>query len=240
MRRRGLTYRVCRKAFSLTEIIVVIGIIVVLMALLVPSITGIRKGANRAADIANMRSIGRAIDLFQLDYRDEGRIFIAQDTFGERYGLGTLEWWRLLAPYFYEDLTMTNTRRSIPAYISPGDPSRGGARTVLQHPDDAYRRRSYSFNIKTLDPYQNRWTWRKTQVLNASAFLLFADHKGPEVGTIWIAPEYDWSMKGIPTNWFNGDLANFFFLDGHVESISVKDVMPGGSRHGIFYPQIEE
>src|SRR4051794_23713612 len=53
----------CRlgRAFTLTEMMVVVGVIAVLMALLLPAIARAREGANRAACGSNLRQIGNLL-----------------------------------------------------------------------------------------------------------------------------------------------------------------------------------
>lgn len=234
-------------AVSLIELLVILSVVALLVMLVVPGFDRARRAANRAADIGNMRQIGIAVERFTQDHFNEGRIFFAHDRYNEPerryYNSGPYEWYRLLRPYFDREMDDYNTEVSV--FISPGDPTRGGARTVHAPQHHAFLRRSYSFNIETIDhaapPLWRRTnSLRRSSILNPSFFMLFGNHRATEIGTIWIAPEYDWSMEGIPDDWFDGGMANFAFLDGHIESILVEDVMPGGPRHNIFYPELDQ
>ena len=50
-----------RRAFSLIELMVVIGIIAILVALLLPTLTRVRESANTVKCAAQLRQIGQAI-----------------------------------------------------------------------------------------------------------------------------------------------------------------------------------
>lgn len=58
------------RAFTLTEIIVVMGIIALLMSLLLPTISRARATSNRLKCLTNLRQIGQACRLYSQDYND--------------------------------------------------------------------------------------------------------------------------------------------------------------------------
>jgi prepilin-type N-terminal cleavage/methylation domain-containing protein/prepilin-type processing-associated H-X9-DG protein len=61
---------VSERAFTLVELLVVIGIIAVLIAILLPALTRARESANRTACLANLRSLGQAMTLYANASRD--------------------------------------------------------------------------------------------------------------------------------------------------------------------------
>ena len=58
------------RGFSLTEILVVIGIIIVLLGLLFPALAGIHKSGRMTKTMSNMRQIGTWMGLYSQDNRD--------------------------------------------------------------------------------------------------------------------------------------------------------------------------
>jgi prepilin-type processing-associated H-X9-DG protein/prepilin-type N-terminal cleavage/methylation domain-containing protein len=57
-----------RRAFTLVELLVVIGIITVLIAVLLPTLGRVREHANRVKCAANLRSIGQALTMYTQQY----------------------------------------------------------------------------------------------------------------------------------------------------------------------------
>jgi prepilin-type processing-associated H-X9-DG protein len=68
------------RGFSITEILVVIGVIVVLLGLLVPALAGIRRSGLMAKSMANMRQVGTWMRLYSQDNRD----FVVPSRFNYR------------------------------------------------------------------------------------------------------------------------------------------------------------
>jgi prepilin-type N-terminal cleavage/methylation domain-containing protein/prepilin-type processing-associated H-X9-DG protein len=60
-----------RKAFTLVELLVVIGIIALLIAILLPSLAQAREAARRAACLSNLRQVGMAMRFYAGDNRDQ-------------------------------------------------------------------------------------------------------------------------------------------------------------------------
>lgn len=220
-------------------------VVLILSALLGLVASRMKKAGASVGDVGNMRQISVAMENFCQDHPNQGRLFFAYDRYNDnplpnRYGYGPKPWHVLLRPYF--GAVMDDYYTSVKSFISPADPTRGGETTRYSQDIYARDRRSYSFNINTLDPnmtHPRTNSRSKLTIRNPSGFMIFGNHRAAEINTVWIDPASQESLDGIPDDWFPGQSAHFAFLDGHVEMIKVRDVLPGGIRHSIFFPEVE-
>jgi len=86
-----------RSAFTLVELLVVIGIIALLISILLPSLNKAREAAQRAACLSNMRSVMQMMHLYAADNKDQIPLGCHSDCYQEAYNVAmgsgaTLHW----------------------------------------------------------------------------------------------------------------------------------------------------
>jgi len=125
-----------RSGFTLIELLVVVAIIVILIAVLMPSLANARQQARSLACLANLKSIGTAFathlaennDRYPVQPTTGGRGCFWDSAHPER-NLTTTTWWGLLAP----NLNWTKTDWSNAS--SPNYSDHSAARSVGQCPE---------------------------------------------------------------------------------------------------------
>jgi prepilin-type N-terminal cleavage/methylation domain-containing protein/prepilin-type processing-associated H-X9-DG protein len=133
------TGRLSRRAFTLVELLVVIGIIAVLIGVLLPALNKARQSANAAKCLSNLRQLATAATMFEVEHKgyiqttsDKASAAIADPahthfTYVINSGLGTgstpvlADWPTALMPYINSKANVTAQTRQSEVLICPSD-----------------------------------------------------------------------------------------------------------------------
>ncbi len=227
-----------RGGFTLVELLVVIGIIVVLIGLLIPALRKARQASMRTQCLANIRSMETA----QMLYASEQHNLLVEPGDGSYAVQGS--WIGMLEPYAGKALV-----RRCPADASPYFAS-----SYQLSASPVFRLTSYGLNNYVTPSHAPLGTVppkRITQVRHSSSVIQFgelaetgsyavADHIHvddfyspllPKTTLARICGQMPVGRHGGTRNFWSGVL-NFGFLDGHAESLAIRAVYtdPGHNR----------
>lgn len=232
-----------RRAFTLVELLVVLGIIAALIGVLLPALSKARAEANCAKCLSNLRSMQVA----QALYATENRGYLIQAGFahGGAHAHAEVAWFEVLQRYGSNKLVPRCPSDRSPHWADDGLPVSGSGATAV------YRQTSYGINdfldrdlcpwgpgFNTTTP-PGGWYVKMSQVRRSSVTIQFlemayvgefaaADHPHVE----------NWAGANVPASAaksmqldahggrrpFNKQcVANYGFLDGHAESLRFDD-----------------
>ena len=211
-----------RKAFTLVELLVVIGIIAILIALLMPALRRARDSANRTKCLANMRELTIAYLMYadahkgKIPYGGTADADPAQD----KDNANNTPWVRNdNTEQAIMDGSLWNYSKNVGLYRCPSDSTANA--------------RSYSINnfMNGEIGYYNRWkgtydparVQKLSQVRRPTEVIVFIeeyDNRGFNKGGFWIEPEGD-QWVDIPAFWHKGVCLSF--VDGHAQFLPYSD-----------------
>ena len=244
-----------RAAFTLVELLVVLGVIGVLVALLLPAIQACGAAARRAQCQSQMRQIGLAV--LQFYDVNGGKFFlhhpfeadVASNT-GDMDSFAEIYWEDKLAP-FVEKSEWDEQRSkqgiilgSEAIYRCPRDPSRQQPFVNNGQVDGVENRTSYLMNSLLSHKTRRYGLWTISRFINevgVSHFIAFSE-RNAEAFTVDNGgdprqDDYDvWlgTIKIQPWIAFgrHEGVANYLYLDDHVATLTwdaaVPDMYPGG------------
>lgn len=216
-------------ALSLVELIVVLGVIAVLAAILVPVTGRITNRTKEMTCLNNLRSIGAANVTYANDH--QGTVIVGSNG-DPNY------WWLQIRPYLGVNFDFSNydLENFLKTLVCPADSSRGGTGTAWgTYP---LQQRSYAIN-RVSAPWRSdlgrNEPVRIQSVPAPSRMAYCGDYDWHLIGTDWIDPAPA-RIDLVPRHRHEGR-ANFVFLDGHTESISIEELYPGKPKHYILQAQ---
>ena len=207
-----------RRAFSLIELMVVVGIIGLLLMLAFPALNNARQAARLTKCASNLRQWGTAIQL----YMAENDGFLPQSV--EVAGVNSSGWQEKIAPYLVGNRGAVDSQRFVmrEMFRCPGDKSAYGTGIV-------YGSNDY------LRPAQYNKAPKKIGLVTVplADFMILGENFTAELWNANPGPTWNTAARVDYTRHGPKQVANFLFGDFHVEALSYQDTV---RRPMLFVP----
>ncbi len=220
-----------RTGFSLIEILVVLGIIVILLAILIPVVVGVQRSARQTRCLANLRSLGQVLVAYQNDHN--GWAFpVKTDAFGV-IGLGLNvpphERWPMLAlpvqgapnppPYDAGAYAMADMKD--PAYDpAPYTPP------VLACPSDDEPAMAHTYVLNNHLADEGIRAGKRVKGVSSSEIVVAGEKRAAAYDYYMEWGDYDRVVDSFKHGKSNG--SNYLYLDSHAAP-----ALPADARRGI-------
>jgi prepilin-type N-terminal cleavage/methylation domain-containing protein/prepilin-type processing-associated H-X9-DG protein len=211
-----------QRAFTLVEVLVVIGIIGLLTALLLPAVQSAREAARRTACASNLRQIGLAMQQYAMTH---------QGRFPWNVHAGQTQGWMYTLMPFAENVDDIRMCPDDPNYVQRmADPSKESSYVINEYVSSAgvdgailrlYKVHDTSKLIVLFEGSDNRGA----QDDHVHASVWYTPLKIAQ-GLVWpgitneINPSRHVVSGAQPDGTYSGGSANYLFADCHVETIS--------------------
>lgn len=225
-----------RRAFSLIELLVVIGIISILIGLLFPALSKARDRGRATVCASNLRQMAAAAGIYAQDDAQHRAPFVSFPVFPSQLGVVDPEqsWVRTMRPYL----------DAKDAALCPSDQS---PHWTERRPGMGNRLREVSFglNAHVADPASNLNVWPGTPTFGGStdelrqpaSVIAFGEtaETGPlAIGDFITAAAFDVPLDRaayatVIADTRHSDRPQYSFWDGHVEACAPDDVYDPGS-----------
>lgn len=233
-----------RRAFTVTELLVVIVVITILMTLAFPVFSGAINQSASAKSVSNLQKLGVFINLFSADNGNSFPPAAAQikDEQGRWTYLGA--WDSLIMPYMGVDVPRNHPNAAKNAHLmsTVGD--------LFSHPKDRSEidptrgsglRRTYAMSTVPGGVGKSYWSGtvkkfseRRVNVPDAAGTILLLERPGVTQNTVgrtgyagMSKVEDQTAYQTEPLN--AGGKFNYLFADGHVETLLVEETLGQGS-----------
>jgi prepilin-type N-terminal cleavage/methylation domain-containing protein len=228
-----------KNAFTLIELLAVVGIIAILAALLLPSTSQAKSKSQSTACKNHLLQIGRAMSMYAADHNRYPPLLCGE--IGDSFAI----WADRLEPY--EQINWTNEQWNCPAYISCNGIVK--FKKPLFNHDTGIIDLSYSYNCFGIAGhkfypalgfgYEDLWTINEAEIIAPSQMYVVADARAYQYGNSSGPagePEMDpWlhHFKDPEVSPPHSDAYNLLFADEHVEPVKRRDYLfpPRTAQH---------